>query len=855
DGIWLVELSGVADPEHVADTILASVDVGEVAGVDAIDRLSAFLTSRRALLVLDTCEHLVEAAADAAHRLLASCPRLGVVATSREPLGVTGEVVWRVPPMTVGEHGEGDAVALFVERASAVRSNFTLNESNEDAVSAICRRLDGIPLAIELAAARVRSLSIKDIAGGLDDRFRLLAGGSRTALARQRTLEASVQWSYELTGAEERAVLRRLAVFQSGFDLPAAEQVAADGDVDELAVLDVVGRLVDKSLVQMEESPTGDVRYSLLDTIHQFGRDRLADAGEVDDTLARHLAWLRDLCEAAEPALHRGDIATLDRIDEQLDDVRVALAWACSDPDRAPAAVAIVGALGFYWLLRGRFREGIEWCRRALAAAPDAPDDAERMRARWALVDVLFYGSDPAESMEMAAALAADSAGAFPVFQARCEAVIGLAACYENPPAGVAILDGAVALALEAGDDFAMIDNHQCRAYAHLFQGNLEAAGADFNAVHGMAQRSGNGFHLGWDGAGLAALAVAAGDPTAAIPIARGGQAAARRIGESNSDAFSTLYLCLALADSGRPDEALREIAVVDELFIRRPGQLTDVSMAVARAYVLSSLHDDEAAATAARHCIDRAREGGLLFDAGYGILVTAAVRRRAGDVEGAVAALAEADEAIAGGHRFFVVDTALERARLWRATGEPDRAEESAHGALVTAMETGYRRSGLLALEELAHLSAAAGSLQEAARLLGACQAARQRMTLVPTPEEGRWADETTAVIVARLGDGDEAATAFAEGEQLSLDEAATYARRARGERGRPAAGWASLTPTERQVVDLVVDGLNNPQIAERLFMSRGTVKAHLAHVFAKLGVTSRAELAAVAARHITGA
>jgi DNA-binding CsgD family transcriptional regulator len=541
-------------------------------------------------------------------------------------------------------------------------------------------------------------------------------------------------------------------------------------------------------------------------------------------------------------------------VDDQLDDLRVALAWACSDVKRAPVAVAIVGALGFYWLLRGRFREGIDWCRRALVTDPDAPPDVERFRARWALANATFYGGDPGEAVDEATALAADSAAAgLAAFEARCRALLGLAVTYEDPIAGAAILDEAVALARDAGDDFALIDNHQCRADAHIMQGNLGAAEADLTAVRPLAERSGNGFHLGWDGAGRACLAVAAADPAGAIAAGRAGQAAARRAGESNSDALATQYLCLALADTGRPEEALREIAVADELFARRPGQLTDVCMAAAQAYVLASIEDDEAAATAARHCVTRAREGGVQHLGGYGILVTATVLRRAGDFGAAQAALAEADELIGRGHGLFAVDTGIERARLWRARGEPDRAEEKAHATLVAASDTGFRRIVVIALEELAHLSAAAGSINEAARLLGACQAARRATGLVPTAEERRWIDETTTAVIARLGDHEEAAAALAEGEQLSLDDAVTYIRRARGERGRPSAGWGSLTPTERQVVDLVVDGLSNPQIAERLFMSRGTVKVHLAHVFTKLGVSTRAELAAMAARHIT--
>ena len=851
DGIWLVELSGVADPDLVADTVLAAVDVGEVAGVDAIDRLSSFLQSRRALLVIDNCEHLVDAVADAAHRLLQACPNLAIVATSREPLGVTGEVVWRVPPMTVGDDGEGDAVALFAERAQAVRANFTVNDANQDAVTATCRRLDGIPLAIELAAARVRSMSVNDIAAGLDDRFRLLAGGSRTALARQRTLEASVQWSYELTDPPERMVLRRLAMFQSSFDVAAAERIAAAGDVDELAVLDLLGRLVDKSLVQVEETPNGEVRYRLLDTIRHFGRDRLAAEGEVQATQIRHLAWVRDLCEAAEPTLERGDVATLDRLDDQLDDIRVALAWACSEPERASAAVAIVGALGMYWLLRARYREGIDWCREALAADPEKADDMERLRTRWALANVEIYGGVNSDAaVEEAAVIADDAAAAGQrVLECRCRGLVGMAVGFAEPAAGTALLDQVVPLADEAGDDFTQVDNRHNRGYVHLFRGNLAACAADFDAARPIAERLGNGWHLGFDSNARALIALAGGDPAGAVHAAREGQASARRTGESISDAVATWTLCIGLADYGRPAEALRELAVAEELFTRRPAFITEATLAAARAYVLCSLDDNEAAAVAARRCVKAGTDSGVPFLAGFGILVLAAVERRSGNFASAAGVLARADEVIANGVRYFVPDVALERARLCRAAGEPDQAEEGAHAALAVAVEMAFRRTTVLALEELAHLSASAGSAAEAARLLGACRTARQAGGLIPHAEEGRWIDETTSAVVALLGD--ETAGAFAEGEALSLPNAVAYARRARGERGRPAAGWGSLTPTEQQVVDLVVEGLSNPQIADRLLMSRGTVKVHLAHIYRKLAVANRAELAAVAARH----
>jgi DNA-binding CsgD family transcriptional regulator len=557
---------------------------------------------------------------------------------------------------------------------------------------------------------------------------------------------------------------------------------------------------------------------------------------------------MRRFCEASEAGLHRGDPATLALIDDQFDDIRASLAWAGSDAQRAAAAVAMVGALGFYWLLRGRFREGIEGCRRALAADSGDPADPERIRARWALADAMFYGGDPREAIDSAVELAADSAAAgLTVFQARCLGLVGLGLTYSDPRAGLGVLEQAVALALDAGDDFARIDNQQCRANAHYILGDIRSFTADLDGVRALAERSGNAFHLGWDGAGRACAALLTADPRTAIAAGREGQIVARRAGESNSDAFATNALCCALADAGRPEEALREIAVADESFARRPGQLTEIALAGARAYVLAAIDRDAEALAAARHCTERSFTGGVPAYAGFGLLVSAAVLRRTGDLSGAVPA--ELDALIAQGCGLFAPETALERARLFRALGEPDRAEETAHAALVTAVEGDFRRVAVLALEELAHLAGAAGTVNEAARLLGACRTARRMTGLVPNGEQRRWIEQTTAAVVARLGDEDTAAT-LAEGEQLTLDGAIAYARRARGERGRPAAGWGSLTPTERQVVDLVVEGLSNPLIAERLLMSRGTVKAHLAHVFTKLGVSTRAELAAMAVR-----
>ena len=473
-----------------------------------------------------------------------------------------------------------------------------------------------------------------------------------------------------------------------------------------------------------------------------------------------------------------------------------------------------------------------------------------RLRARWALANAEFYNGDNAEAVDEAAVIAADAADAgLTVFVARCRGLLGIAAGFTEPLSGVSLLDEAVALADQAGDDFSLIDNRHNRGFVHLFLGNLAASAADFDSARPIAERVGNHFHLGYDGVGRAMLALAGGDPIGALAAARSGQAAARRTGECNADAVATWAACVALTDLGRPGEALHELTTGEELFSRRPGWGTETATATARAYILFSLEDDEAAAIAARRSITAGNEVGLPVLALHGVLVLAAIHRRRGDFAAAAETLGQVDDAVIRGFRYFVPDVALERARLCRVVAQPDRAEGHAQGALVAATDMGFHRTMVLALEELAHLGASAGSGPEAARLLGAARTARQTGGLVPNSEERRWIDATTIAIVALLGD--RAAGVVGDGEDLSLDEAVAYARRARGERGRPAAGWGSLTPTERQVVDLVVDGLTNPQIADRLLMSRGTVKAHLAHIYRKLAVANRAELAAVAARH----
>jgi predicted ATPase/class 3 adenylate cyclase len=293
DGVWWVDLGSITDPKLVARLTASTLRVLVEPVGSALQALASQLVGRRLLLCLDTCEHLLDATAELADTLLRACPEVSMLSTSREPLGVAGEAVWRVPSLV-----EDEAMRLFADRAALVRPGFTV-EAHADAVRTICRRLDGIPLAVELAAAWVRALSPAQIAAGMDDRFRLLVGGQRGVVARHRTLAASMEWSHDLLDEPDRVVFRRLACFAGGFTLDAARAVCASDRAGASDVLAALGRLVDKSLVVVQEAD-GEARYRLLDSIRQYAEDRLRDAGETAATRDRHLEYFLAFAEAAD---------------------------------------------------------------------------------------------------------------------------------------------------------------------------------------------------------------------------------------------------------------------------------------------------------------------------------------------------------------------------------------------------------------------------------------------------------------------------------------------------------------------------------------------------------------------------
>ncbi|GAB3445769.1 ATP-binding protein [Actinophytocola sediminis] len=385
DGVWLVELAAIGADGDVAQATLGALGVrdallGDTSNLEPTDRLIAAIRERDAVLILDNCEHVIESAATFAHRLLGECRRLRILATSREPLGITGEALWPVVPLGLpggdadaGEIESSPAVRLLWDRASAVRTDLRVDADTLATMARVCRALDGMPLAIELAAARLRTMSIDQLASRLADRFRLLTGGSRTALPRHRTLRAMVDWSWELLTDAERVVLRRLSVFAGGAGLEAAEHVCAGDAGERERVLELLTALTEKSL--LVAGGAGAPRYRMLGTIKEYADQRLAEAGETELARRAHLAYFTEFTEAVEPRLRRGEqLVWLAALKVEHDNIGAAMRGALAAGD-APAAMRLAMGAAWYWWLSGRKAEGMELLTAATETPGEVPDE------------------------------------------------------------------------------------------------------------------------------------------------------------------------------------------------------------------------------------------------------------------------------------------------------------------------------------------------------------------------------------------------------------------------------------------------------------------------------------------------
>ncbi|HEV3352830.1 MAG TPA: LuxR C-terminal-related transcriptional regulator, partial [Acidimicrobiales bacterium] len=849
DGLWLVDLGPVNDPGLVPNVVAAAVGVPELPVQPLVETLVQRLESQDLLLILDNCEHLIDACVELADRLLRSCVRLTILATSREPLGLDGEAVLRLPSLeipSVADDTSAEAFRLFVDRATLARSTFSLDDEGAAAVVQICRRLDGIPLAIELAAARTRALSPHAIASQLTSRFALVGGGRRGALPRQRTLEASVDWSYELLGDEERTLLQRLSVFAGPFTLPAAEGVCPDDELPASWIVEGLTSLVDKSLVQVHDD-AADARFRMLETVRFYAGQRLVSSGDAAAYKDRHLAWFVALAEGAEAELLGPTMGVCrERLDADIDNLRAAHDWGM-ESGRVGAVLRMAASLRVFWASR-HAREFVDRVGDAVALEDVDPRDRAMvlMGVGWALWTL---GELQSAQMHAEEALAVAETVGDSRLVARAKEMLGWQLVQRVDDRARAMFEESID-ELRANDDrWFLVDALAGLVVTNVYAGELAVAQRWSGETVEVAERHGNAFELAQAYAGDGTVAAWAGRFDEAAAALDRSLAAARDIDDDLMQTVSGVVKAFVAAQRGEPWRAMLE-----EVEAEAERRVVAYSMLWAATVGCWAAHRD-APPGADPSALDRAEAMAPLIGAPWATAFCRSIRADialdAGDVG---AARAFADEAVATARatpfgRLPLGQCLLTGARVARAEGDLRRAEDETHEALSFFLQMPRPPSVPEALEVLAVIAGDQESDAEACRLLAASDTARAALGYPRPARETRPYEAVRDLARTRLTP-DAFQAAWDDGSKLSLDEGVAYATRARGERKRPSVGWASLTPTEVTVVRAVCEGLSNPEIGERLLISRSTVKTHLEHVFAKVGINSRSQLAAEAAQ-----
>ncbi|OBJ80759.1 transcriptional regulator [Mycobacterium gordonae] len=840
DGICYVDLAPITHPVVVPVTAARALGLSDQPGRSTLDTLQQHLRDRHMLLLLDNCEHLLDSSAAMVAALLGAAPRLTVLATSREPLGVTGEAAWQVPSLSLSD----EAVELFADRARLARSGFAIDEDNRGAVAEICLRLDGMPLAIELAAARVRSLSLTEIVDSLHDRFRLLTGGSRIAVRRQQTLRASVDWSHTLLTDTERVLFRRLAVFLGGFDLDAAQAVTGADGVERYQVLDQLTLLVDKSLV-VAENNGGATRYRLLETVRQYALEKLGESGEADAVRSRHCDYYTSMAALLDAPARTDYMQRIKQVELEMDNLRSALGWNLESSDTG-RALSLASSLQPLWMARGRLMEGRAWFD-TVAAQRDLDDlDVPAPVLARALADTALLNMwvvDGFHRAERALAIARQLDD--PVLLARTLTALGfIAGAGYNGETAQKYHSEAMVYARDLDDRWSLSQILAWQANTWVNMGNaIEARAA---AAEGLEIADAIGdrpnsrmcqFCLGW-------AHTFEGELAGAVAALRGLSAECEAEHDEMLKPLARMGVSIVLAYQGELDAARTAAAGAFEIssglddYFQGLGHAASATAALAAGDV-SAAHD--ASERAWRHfhiAVPRSATSQRAFNA-------VEVALAEGDL---LVARSWADESVSVASGWHLVTALLARARVALAEDDRSGAEQDTQDALACAASTKAYQPLAGILECVADL-ARDGDTQRAARLFGAAKGFRGRTGMVRFKVHQAGYESAVAALREAMGEADFDA-AWAEGESLSTEEAIAYARRGRGERRRPYSGWAALTPAEHEVVRLVCDGLASKDIAARLFVSPRTVQAHLAHVYTKLGVNSRVQLVQEASR-----
>jgi predicted ATPase/DNA-binding SARP family transcriptional activator len=754
DGVWLVELAGLGRPggEDVtgspAEAVMTVLGIREDAPpgprgngpMGLIERLAGALRSERLLLVVDNCEHVVEPVAELAAALLRTAPELRILATSREPLGLTGEVVFVVPPLE-----QSSAAQLFVARATAAATGFTLGSDDAGAVAVLCRRLDGIPLPLELAASRVRALSVHELVARLDDRFRLLAAGHRGVPPRQQTLRATIDWSWDLLTEPERMVLRRLAVHADGFTLQAAEAICAGDGVRAEDVLALLVRLVDRSLVAMASEGDG-TRYRLLESVADYCLERLDEAGERDRVRQRHDGYYTELAERAVTHLYgRAQRQWLERLDRETPNIRRALEGSVRDrqPDRA---LRVVDAMAWYWFLRGRLGEARRSLNMALAVAGGTDAAARAKALAWRTGVAALVGDVDRQALHRTAALELcqkiDDAGA----RARAEWFLGFVECdLGDLSVSEELVNRALRTARAVADHWCTATALSTRAKQAMLRGDLgevERSGAQsLEMFRELGDRWGQLQSMEW----LGALARIRGDYGQATRLHRDGLRMAEELGLWPQAADQLSWL-------GRIAMHLGDYAQARDLHERA------MRLAARQSYTPGETFAEIGLGLVAR------REGRL--DAAEAHLRSVLERSRPADVMPGVA----------------VTLSLAELGFVAEQRGDADAAQTLHLDGFAVSRKLGDPRAMALALEGLAGARALAGHHGQAARLLGMADAARRSAGAPLPPAEQGDIHRITATVRTALGEK-AFASEFAVGAKLDPHD---------------ALGWVSPAPTK---------------------------------------------------------
>jgi predicted ATPase len=604
-GAWFVELAPVGDPDlivhAIGDALRLSGGADKDPGVGQerppLDLLIDHLRDRELLLLLDNCEHLITATAQLTTRLLQACPKLTVMTTTREGLGIPGEVLWQVPSLSLPSEDEaavqGDAVRLFVTRAQATDPNFVADETTLSSVLQICRRLDGMPLAIELAAARIRMFNPDQIAERLDDRFRLLTGGSRTALPRHQTLEATVDWSFELLSHEEQLLFSRLAAFRGGFTLEAAEAVGAGGPIDRYDVLDLVGQLVDKSMVIRDELAG---RFLMLETLRQYAQRRLTESDEVDLVRFRHLQTMLAIFEDSVARLRSPEQATLlMELQHDHDNLRAAIAYGL-EHDAEVEATQLVFAAREFWFGGGHFVDMYEWTTRSAPFAGQIGDETTRAEfLMWASQAVRFRGdSESARSYldqgrDLAKSLGNDRVTALWVFSEGT-----LAMDNSELAAAAAWFDKAIPLA-DAVDVWDRAWLYWSIGFLERMRQNLDEAETALGRAEDLFRQVGAPAPLAWTVAAGGMVKRYRGDYEGEVTAQQEAYEVFAGIDMYAGMSFALVCSAISLSELGRPEEAVVNLEQSIRYSIEHAGfgGLAEVYMILSRAHHLAG--DEEA--------------------------------------------------------------------------------------------------------------------------------------------------------------------------------------------------------------------------------------------------------------------